>query len=149
MLFRSVAVWLAAIAIAGLVVNWRSELWSQEHEDVVKAVYSNTDPALPIMTDQPATVKFLNEVHGPRTLVDLDLGDANQDVRRAQLLQLLGRNPTVQIVLFGRDDSDYWLNKSKDDRAFITAISRELHTKLQVQQRFAGLGVLRIWNVRI
>jgi hypothetical protein len=55
----------------------------------------------------------------------------------------------VQIVLFGRDDSDYWLNKSKDDAAFIAAISQQLHTTLKVQQRFPGLGVLRIWNVWI
>jgi hypothetical protein len=144
-----VAIWLAGIAVAGLVVNWRSELWSQLHDDVVNSVYSNTDPALPVMTDQPATVKFLNELHGQRTLVDLDLGDANKDVRRAQLLQLLDRNKMVQIVLFGRDDSDYWLNKSKDDAAFIAAISQQLHTTLKVQQRFPGLGVLRIWNVRI
>jgi hypothetical protein len=94
-------------------------------------------------------VKFLNELYGQRTLVDLDLGDANKDVRRAQLLQLLDRNKMVQIVLFGRDDSDYWLNKSKDDAAFIAAISQQLHTTLKVQQRFPGLGVLRIWNVWI
>ena len=56
-------------------------------------------------------------------------------------------NKTVQIVLFGRDDSEYWLNKSKDDEAFIAAISQQLHATLKLQQRFPGLGVLRIWNV--
>ena len=39
-----------------------------------KSVYANTDPAQPIMADLPATVKFLNEINGPRMLVDLDLG---------------------------------------------------------------------------
>jgi hypothetical protein len=82
-------------------------------------------------------------------LVDLDLGDVSDQVRSSQLVRLLDRNKTVQIVLFGRDDSEYWLNKSKDDQAFITAISQQLHTTLKVQQRFPGLGVLRIWNVRI
>ena len=73
----------------------------------------------------------------------------DNEVRRDQLLQLLDRHKMVQIVLFGRDDSEYWLNKSKDDEAFIAAISQQLHATLKLQQRFPGLGVLRIWNVRI
>ena len=73
--------------------------------------------------------------------------DESDEVRRYQLLRLLDRNKTVQIVLFGRDDSDYWLNKSKDDEVFIDAISQQLHATLKLQQRFPGLGVLRIWNV--
>jgi len=145
----AVAVWVAGIVIVGLLVNWRSQLWSALHADVAQAVYANTDPAQPIMADQPATVKFLNELHGERMLVDLDLGNVSDEVRRSQLLRLLDRNNAVQIVLFNRDDSDYWLNKSKDDDAFIASISRQLHATLKLQTRFPGLGVLRIWNVRI
>jgi hypothetical protein len=143
----AVALWIAGIAVAGLLVNWRSELWSQLHADVVQALYANTDPDLPIMADLPATVKFLNELHGQRMLVDLDLGDQGNEVRRSQLLRLLDRNKTVQIVLFDRDDSDYWVNKWNADEAFIAAISQQLHPKLKLHRRFPGLGVLRIWNV--
>jgi hypothetical protein len=65
------------------------------------------------------------------------------------VVQLLDRHKMVQIVLFGRDDSEYWLNKSKDDQAFIADISQKLHATQKVQQRFPGLGVLRIWDVQI
>ncbi len=106
---------MIGIVVAGLLVNWRSQLWSKLHEELVNSVYANTDPAHPIMADQPATVKFLNELHGQRMLVDLDLGNESNEVRRYQLLRLLDRNQMVQIVLFGRDDSDYWLSKSRDD----------------------------------
>jgi hypothetical protein len=143
----AVALWVAGIVAVGFAVNWRSHLWSQLHADVVKAVYANTDPSEPIMADQPATVKFLNELNGQRMLVDLDLGDESNEVRRYQLVRLLDRNKTVQILLFSRDDSEYWLNKSKDDEVFIGAISQQLHATLKLQQRFPGLGVLRIWNV--
>jgi hypothetical protein len=143
------AIWVAGIVVVGALVNWRSQQWSQLHADVVRSLYANTDPATPIMADQPATVKFLNELNGPRMSVDLDLGDENNAFRRYQLLRLLGRNEMVQIVLFGRDDSNYWLNKSRDDEAFIADISQQLHATLKLQQRFPGLGVLRIWNVRI
>jgi hypothetical protein len=143
----AVAIWVTGIVAVGFAVNWRSQLWSQLHADVVKAVYANTDPAEPIMADQPATVKFLNELNGQRMLVDLDLGDETNEVRRYQLVRLLDRNKTVQILLFSRDDSEYWLNKSKDDEVFIGAISQQLHATLKLQQRFPGLGVLRIWNV--
>jgi hypothetical protein len=145
----AVAVWVAGIAVVGFAVNWRSELWSKLHQDVVEAVYANTNPAQPIMADLPATVKFLNELHGQRMLVDLDLGSASNLVRRSQLLRLLERNRIVQIVLFDRDDSEYWLNKSKDDEAFIASISQQLNATLKLQRRFPGLGVLRIWTVRI
>lgn len=143
----AVALWVAGIAVVGLMVNWRSRGWSELHEQVVKTVYANTDPALPIMADLPATVKFLNELNGQRMLLDVDLGDANNQLRRYQILRLLDRSKTIQVVLFGRDDSDYWLNKSNDDQAFIAAMSQQLHATLKLQQRFPGLGVLRIWNV--
>ena len=145
----AVAVWVAGIVVVGLAVNWRSELWSKLHDDLAQAVYANTDPAQPIMADLPATVKFLNELHGPRMLVDLDLGSASDQVRRSQLVHLLQRNGTVQIVLFGRDDSQYWLLKSRDDEAFIASISQQLNARMKLQRRFPGLGVLRIWTVRI
>jgi len=145
----AVAVWVTGIVVVGLLVNWRSERWSKLHEDLTQAVYANTNPAQPLMADQPATVKFLNELYGQRMLVDLDLGSASDEFRRSQLLKLLDRNNTVQIVLFGRDDSDYWLNKSKGDQAFVADISRQLHATLKLQRRFPGLGVLRIWNVRM
>lgn len=145
----AVAIWMIGIVVAGLLVNWRSQLWSKLHEQLVNSVYANTDPAHPIMADQPATVKFLNELHGQRMLVDLDLRNESNEVRRYQLLRLLDRTQMVQIVLFGRDDSDYWLSKSRDDEGFIKAISQQLHATLKLQQRFPGLGVLRIWNVRI
>jgi hypothetical protein len=143
----AVVLWVTGIVVVGLLVNWRSQLWSKLHQDVVQSLYGNTDPEQPIMADLPATVKFLNELHGRRMLVDLDLGDAGNEVRRNQLLRLLDRNKTVQIVLFDREDSDYWLNKSKEDEAFIAAISQQLRATLKVQRRFPGLGVLRIWNV--
>jgi hypothetical protein len=101
------------------------------------------------MADLPATVKFLNELYGQRMLVDLDLGSASNLVRRSQLLRLLERNRMVQIVLFDRDDSEYWLSKSKDDQAFIASISQQLNATLKLQRRFPGLGVLRIWTVQI
>jgi hypothetical protein len=138
---------MIGIVAVGFLVNWRSHLWSKLHEEVVNSVYANTDPSQPIMADQPATVKFLNELHGQRMLVDLDLGDEGDEVRRYQLLRLLDRNKVVQIVLFDRDDSDYWLSKSKDDEGFINDISQQLHATLKLQRRFPGLGVLRIWNV--
>jgi hypothetical protein len=144
-----VALWVTGIVVVGLLVNWRSQLWSELHAEVVQSVYANTDPAQPVMADMPAALKFVNEIHGKRMLVNLDLGDEDNQVRRNQLLRLLDQNKAVQIVLFDRDDSDYWLHRAKDDENFIADISQQLHATLKVQQRFPGLGVLQIWNVRI
>lgn len=141
------AVWVTGILLVTFVVNWRSYLWSSAYEEVVKTVYDNTDPAQPIMADEPATIKFLNELNGQRMLVDLDLGNAGIQMRRYELLRLLDRYKTVQLVLFSRDDSDYWVNKAKDDQAFIAGISEQLHASMKLQRRVAGVGVVRIWNV--
>jgi hypothetical protein len=143
----TLVLWLTGIVAAGIFVNLRSQLWSKLHEQVVQSLYANTDPRVPIMADLPATVKFLNELYGNRMLVDLDLGEQGNEVRRTELLQLLDRNKSVQIVLFDRDDSEYWLNKWKEDESFISSISRQLHATLKLQRRFPSLGVLRIWNV--
>ncbi|HTC87429.1 MAG TPA: hypothetical protein VK686_03970 [Bryobacteraceae bacterium] len=145
----AVALWVTGIVVVGLLVNWRSQLWSGLHAEVVQSVYANTDPAQPVMVDLPAALKFVNEIHGKRMLVNLDLGEEDNQVRRNQLLRLLDHNKAVQIVLFDRDDSDYWLHRAKDDETFIADISQQLHATLKVQQRFPGLGVLQIWNVRI
>ncbi len=142
-----VALWVLGIVAAGTIVNVRSQLWSRLHEQIVQTLYSDTDPGQPIMADLPATVKFLNELYGKRMLVNLDLGAQSNEVRRAQLLELLRKNPTVQIVLFDRDDSEYWLNKLKEDEYFVDSISQQLHATMKVRQRFPGLGVLRIWSV--
>jgi hypothetical protein len=141
------AVWITGIVLVGFLVNWRSQLWSKLHADVVRTLYANTDPAQPILADQPATVKFLNELHGPRMLANMDLTKQSKAECRSLIVSLLNRHKTVQIVVFGRDDSAYWLNKAKEDEAFVAAISSQLHATLKLEQRFPGLGVLRIWNV--
>jgi len=140
------ALWVAGIILVGVFVNWRSQLWSHQHEELVETIYANTDPAQPIMADQPATVKFLNELYGPRLLVNLDLSASSEEPRE-QMLRLLRRYKTVQVVMFGRDETDYWLSKSKEDLAFMAAVSEQLHATLKVKQRFPALGMLRIWYV--
>jgi len=142
-----VAVWLTGIILMGFLVNWRIQLWSREHQEVVRKVYANTDPAQPIMADSSATVKFLNELYGPRMVVNLDLTVTGGGTPREQMLRLLSRYKTVQVVMFGRDESDYWLSKSHEDQAFVAAVSQQVHADLKLEQRFPALGMLRIWKV--
>lgn len=142
-----VAVWLTVIILMGFFANWRIQVWARQHKDLVEAIYGNTDPSQPIMADQSATVKFVNELYGPRMLVNLDLSVTGDQAPRAQMLRLLSRYKTVQVVLFGRDESDYWLSKSQSDQAFMAAVSQQLHASLKLEQRFPALGMLRIWIV--
>ena len=136
-----VAIWLIGILAAGLLVNWQIERWSASHRDVVTALYANTVPAEPIVADTPATVKFLNELYGRRMVAELT-GMSLQQVRA-----LIDRHKTIQIVLFERDDSDYWLTKSSQHSKFISDVSGEFAASLKLERRFPGLGVLRIWSV--
>jgi hypothetical protein len=142
-----VAAWVAGILIVSFLVNWRSQLWSKLHEDVVHALYAYTDPSQPVLADLPATVKFLNELHGPRMVADLGGVQSDQIRRLVERTQLVERTNSVQIVFFDRDDSDYWLNKSRQEQALVQGLATELNATLKHQQRFPGLGVLRIWSV--
>ncbi|HTA71441.1 MAG TPA: hypothetical protein VK776_24310 [Bryobacteraceae bacterium] len=137
----AVATWLVAIVLLGLGVNWRSDLWSKVNRDIVDALYSNTDPSLPVVTDIPATDKFLNELHGQRMLAELT------GIQAGQIRQLIDRHRVVQVVFFDRLDSDYWLSKAKQNRILLDNLSTQFSCTQKLQQNFPDLGVLQIWTV--
>jgi hypothetical protein len=136
-----VTAWLVGIVVLGLAVNWRSDLWSKVNRDLADALYSNTDPSLPVVTDIPATDKFLNELHGQRMLAELT------GIQAGQIRQLIDRHRIVQVVLFDRQDSDYWLSKGKENRILLDNLSTQFSCTQKLQQSFPGLGALQIWNV--
>ncbi len=137
----AVTTWLVAIVLLGLGVNWRSDLWSKVNRDLVNALYSNTDPAIPVVTDIPATDKFLNELHGRRMLAELT------GIQTGQIHQLIDRHGTVQVVLFDRQDSDYWLSKAKQNRILLDNLSTQFSCTQKLQHSFPDSVVLQIWNV--
>jgi hypothetical protein len=137
----AVTSWLAAVVVLGLAINWRSDMWSKVHSELVDALYSNTDPSLPVVADIPATDKFLNELHGPRMLAELT------GIHADQIRQLIDRDRIVQVVLFDRADSDYWLSKAKQNRILLDNLSTQFSCTQKLKQSFPGLGVLQIWNV--
>ena len=137
----AVAIWLAGIVVIGFAVNWQSDLWSTGHRDLVDALYSNTDASLPVVADIPATDKFLNELHGQRMLAELT------GIRPDQIRQLTDRHHTVQMVLFNRDDSDYWLSKARQNQALLDNVSAQFSCTRKLQRSFPGLGALQIWSI--
>jgi hypothetical protein len=138
----AVATWLAGVVAMGFLVNWRSDQWGKLHQDLVSALYSNTDPAQPLVADIPATVKFLNELHGRRMAAPLT------GIQSSDIHALVDRYKTVQFIFFNRDDSDYWIAKSQEDKMLMDVLTSQFATTVKLEQRFPGLGVLRIWNVR-
>ena len=116
-------------------------MWSQLHEDLLTDLYSNTTPSLPVVADIPATVKFLNEIHGPRMVAELT------GIGTEQIRALADRHGVVQIAFFDRDDSDYWVGKAIENRKFLDSLSSAFASTRKFERRFPGLGVLQIWNV--
>jgi 4-amino-4-deoxy-L-arabinose transferase-like glycosyltransferase len=137
----AVVVWLAGIAIVGFITNRYHAGWGNNHDQIVQAVYSNTDPSHPVLTDIPATVKFLNELHGRRIEGDL-MGMSETDIHR-----LLARYGAVNVMFFDRDDSDYWVQKAQNNRVVIENLTKQYPATVALQQRFPGLGVLQIWKI--
>ena len=137
----AVVIWLACVAVMGFAVNRYHAIWGSNHEEIVRAVYSHTDARHPVLTDIPATVKFLNELHGQRIEGDL-MAMSQSDIHR-----LLDRYGAVNIMFFDRDDSDYWVKKAQQDRLVIENLTKQYAASIAVQQRFPGLGVLQIWKI--
>jgi hypothetical protein len=137
----AVVVWLAGIVIAGFIANRYHAIWGNNHDQIVQAVYGNTDPTHPVLTDIPATVKFLNELHGRRIEGDL-MGMSGTDIQK-----LLARYGAVNVMFFDRDDSDYWVQKAQHNRVLIENLTKQYPASIAVQQRYPGLGVLQIWKI--
>ena len=137
-----VTIWLIGVVVAGCGVNWRSDVYSKIHRDVVNTLYRNTDPSLPVIADIPATVKFLNELHGRRMLAELTVIDAGH------IQTLLDRYGSAQMVIFNRDDSDYWVSKANRNTALLDSLSMRFSCTRKLAQSFPGLGVVQIWNIR-
>jgi hypothetical protein len=137
----AVMTWLAGVAVMGFAANRYHAIWGNNHEQIVRAVYSNTDSSHPVLTDIPATVKFLNELHGRRIEGDL-MGMSEDDIHR-----LLDRYGAVNVVFFDRDDSDYWVQKAQHNQAVMDTLTKQHPATIAVQQRFHGLGVLQIWKI--
>jgi 4-amino-4-deoxy-L-arabinose transferase-like glycosyltransferase len=136
-----VVIWLAAVAVLCFAANWRAATWDDSHNQVVRTLYSHVDPTHPILTDIPATVKFLNELHGSRIEGNLeDMSD--DDIRRA-----VERYGGMEVVFFDRDDSPYWTNKARQNQILIEELAKRYRAKLSVKEQFQGLGVLQIWSI--
>jgi len=136
-----VKVSLVALIVLGFVVNWRSAAWSNPHHDVIRELYRHTDPRTPVLADIQATVKFLNELYGPRIVGELNGMDT------AKIRSLVERYRVVQIVFFDRDDSDYWKMRAAQNQALIHHLAAQCNPALAFEGRFPSLGVLRIWNI--
>ena len=124
----AVAVWVQGIVAVGLVVNWRSERWSKLHADVVKALYAHTDPEQPILADVPADREIPERTEW--TADGFGSGSRGQrqsaEVHRDQIRQLIGRNKTIQIVLFWPGwTANTGSKKSRLDQAFIQGLTAQ------------------------
>jgi 4-amino-4-deoxy-L-arabinose transferase-like glycosyltransferase len=137
----TVTLWLVGVLVMSVLVNWRSDRWGKLHRDFVQALYTHTSPEGPVVVDGPATIKFLNELHGRRMVAQLT------GIHIDQIRTLIERYKVVQFVFFDRDDSDYWLSKAQENRSLTAQISTQFILTLALEQKFPGLGVVRIWKV--
>jgi hypothetical protein len=137
----AILTWLCGIVIMSFLVNWRSGLLGQLHQELIHTLYSNTDPTHPLVADIPASLKFLNELNGRRVSAELT------GISDEQIGVLVDRHKAIQIVFLDRDDSDYWVLKWKDNERFLRSLSPRFATTLRLERKYPGLGVLQIWSV--
>lgn len=142
--FATIAVVASCEAVAA---NWAHARWSRGQRAIVEALYSRTTPQRPVITNLMVTRKYLNELYerefGPRVIVDIDT------VTAPRLATLLTNNPSMDVVLLDRRDSDYWRAASDADQHKIG----EWATTFDVQPiastgELSGVGAVRVYSVR-
>jgi hypothetical protein len=108
---------------------------------IVRGIYANTTPVVPVITNTNATLKYLSPSYGPRRLI---LRHEISPDSAAQMAQALGG---ASLVLLDRTDSELFLAESAGNQAFVQRLSARCSVRSRADQPVASWARLRIWDV--
>jgi len=134
-----VALWIAGVAAAAVSVHPVMGRWAAHQAEISDALHAIVPVDVPIVTNWPATRKFLRP-----------LQERYDPVHRAwcrpeHVATLLERHGAFFLVLLDRSDSAYWRRDAEANQTFVDALagSREL----LLDRRFTPTDRLRIWRI--
>ncbi len=137
-----IGLWILAVAIAAFGVHPAMDRYNRSQATIVEALYSHTTPNGAIVSNLLATQKFINELYGPRILVN------RPHLKPSDLPRLLAANGSVQLAFLDRLDSDFYREDAAQNDAFVCETAAYCRLKLLHDKAHSPSDHLRIWDVR-
>jgi hypothetical protein len=136
-----VAIWIAGVSLVGFAVHPLFALWGAGQSEIREAVLTGIDPDAVVLTNLPATRKFLPELELKYWAIDVAGVDADTTNSMIQ------RYRNLFIVFLDRSDSEYWIGDAQRNAQFLREIRPE--PELTLDRQITSTDRLRIWRVRL
>jgi hypothetical protein len=136
----ALSAWIAGVGVAALAVHPAFAVWGATQVELRNAITEHVPLDAVLVTNWPATRKFLRELDRQYTTVQ------RHQTQPARVTELARRHGEVYLVLLDRSDSATWLR----DREANAAFEAGLHAphELLLDRQFSATDRLRIWRVR-
>jgi len=109
---------------------------------ITRGLYLHTSPAVPVITNTNATLKYLSPSYGPRKLI---LRQETSTDSAAAFVRRFGR---VSIALLDRNDSEMFRQESAENARFLLAVQSRCEVRAGYDERLSQWAHLRIFELR-
>ena len=133
------ALWISSVAIGAVAVHPAFARWSATQADLGDAIDRTVGDEAVLVTNWPATRKFLRALERHFAHVD------RSQVKMRGVRHLVERHGEIFVVLLDRSDSEYWRRDVELNARFIAGF--EPTPELVLDKRFTSTDRLRIWRV--
>ncbi len=130
--------WIAGVGLASAAVHPLYAGWSARQAELRDAIHAHATLDLPLVTNLPATRKFLRDLD--RRFLPIDIGRVS--TREAETL--LDRHGGFTVVILGRSDSEFWRGQLRRHEAFLEQL--DVPIELVYDERVTATDRLRIWR---
>jgi 4-amino-4-deoxy-L-arabinose transferase-like glycosyltransferase len=107
--------------------------------EIVRDIYAHTTPAVPVITNSNATLKYLSPAYGPRKLI------LRYNVGPESTVALAKTQP-LTVVLLSRRDSEAHRAETEENTKYVVAVSQRCSLRAASDRDF-GWAQLRIFDV--
>lgn len=135
----AIAVWIAGVAVASAAVHPVFHTWSRTQAQIRDEIFQHTGEDSVLITNWPATGKFIDLLYGVRLPLDRDT------VGPQHVAHLLQRHGELFVVFLDRSDSPAWREDARRNSAFVRTLPRS--REILYDRQVTATDRLRIWRV--
>jgi hypothetical protein len=118
--------WIIGVLLVSLCVHIFMGQFEKKGTTIKNTIYSVTGDRSIIVTEQSSTSTYINRLYGNRHLLDINTIRKYSEQRGISTSEVMGelidRYKDVYIVILERFESEFWLERNKDSRNFLTTI---------------------------
>ena len=131
-----------AVLIAVVGVHPAFYRWRQSRERIVREIYAHTEAASVVVTNHRETTKVMNELYGPRRVIDLETADADT------LHALLTSRPSASLVLLLRSDGAFWQENRRRLEDRLDHLKKTYELTPVFDEPMTATDHLQVWKIQ-